>query len=168
MPAPLDRARVRRHLQSLNLRELFINELGWDHGGEDLKVTVAGRTFVLEAVAHKRGLVAYRYLGDSDAALPGHPVRQKIERVVAGRVREHLVVYATSDPNTQYWQWVKREAGRPDRTRSRRTGGRRSGGGSICARRRSPSVRRDGETQRRRAAGGGVGGCRPSAGHEGG
>ena len=127
MPPPLDRARVSRHLQSLELRELFIGELGWDHGGEDLEVTVAGRTFALEAIAHKRGLVAYRYVADSDDAFPDHPVRQKIERAVAGSVREHLVVYATSDRNTQCWQWVKREAGRPDRTRTHIYSGGQSG-----------------------------------------
>ena len=78
MPPPLDRARVSRHLQSLDLRELFIGELGWDHGGADLEVTAAGRTFALEAIAHKRGLVAYRYVADSDDGFPDHPVRQKI------------------------------------------------------------------------------------------
>ena len=127
MPTPLDRDRVSRHLQSLNLRELFIGELGWDHGGEDPEVKVAGRTFALEAVAHKRGLVVYRYLADSDDAFPGHPVRQKIERAVAGSVREHLVVYATSDRSTQCWQWVKREAGRPDLTRTHIYGKGQSG-----------------------------------------
>ena len=71
--------------------------------------------------------MAYRYLADSDAAFPDHPVRQKIERAVAGSVREHLVVYATSDRNTQCWQWVKREAGRPDRTRTHIYSGGQSG-----------------------------------------
>ena len=127
MPASLDRARVGRLLQSLDLRELFIGELGWDHGGADLEVTAAGRTFALEAIAHKRGLVAYRYVADSDGAFPSHPVRQKIERAVAGSVREHLVVYATRDRNTQCWQWVKRETGRPDRTHTHIYSGGQSG-----------------------------------------
>ena len=127
MPVSLDRDRVSRLLQSLDLRELFIGELGWDHGGADLEVTAAGRTFALEAIAHKRGLVAYQYVADSDDAFPDHPVRQKIERAVAGSVREHLVVYATSDRNTQCWQWVKREAGRPDRTRTHIYSGGQSG-----------------------------------------
>ena len=118
MPTSLNRDRVSRLLRSLGLRELFIAELGWDHGGADLDVTVADHTFALEAIAHKRGLVVYRYVADSDDAFPDHPLRQKIERAVATTVREHLIVYATSDRNTQCWQWVKREAGRPDRTRT--------------------------------------------------
>ena len=118
MPAFLDRDSVRRLLECLDLRALFIGALGWDHGGTDIASAVAGRTFVLEAIAHKRGLVAYQCVADSDDAFPDHPTRQKIERSVARTVREHLIVYATNDRSTQCWQWVKREAGRPDRTRT--------------------------------------------------
>ena len=118
MPVPLDRARVRRQLERLDLRALFIDELGWDHGGADIEVEVAERTFALEAVAQKRSFVVYRYVADSDDAFPNQPTRQKIERVVARSVREHLIVYVTGDRDTQCWQWVKREPGRPDRVRT--------------------------------------------------
>ena len=118
MLASLDRDSVRQNLDSLDLRALFIGALGWDHGGTDIEAVVVGRTFVLGAIAHKRGLVAYQYVADSDDAFPDHPTRHKIERSVAKTVREHLIVYATKDGNTQCWQWVKREAGRPERTRT--------------------------------------------------
>ena len=127
MLTSLDRDSAKRHLQSLDLRALFIGELGWDHGGTDIEATVLGRTFVLEAIAHKRGLVAYQYLAVSDEAFPDHPTRQKIERAVAGTVREHLIVFVTSDRNTHCWQWVFREAGRPDRTRTHIYSGSQSG-----------------------------------------
>ena len=118
MPARFDRNAVRSHLEHFALQSLFINELGWDHGGIDAEATVGDRTFALHAVAHKRGLVAYQCVADSAATFPDHPTRQKIERIVAKTVREHLIVYATHDRNAQCWQWVKREPGRPDRTRT--------------------------------------------------
>ena len=118
MPARFDRNAVRSHLEHFALRALFINELGWDHGGADAEATVGDRTFALHAIAHKRGMVVYQYVAESVAAFPNHPTRQKIERIVARTVREHLIVYATHDLNTQYWQWVKREPGRPDLTRT--------------------------------------------------
>jgi hypothetical protein len=127
MPAPLDRDRVRRQLETLELRSLFIDDLGWDHGGADITAVVAGRTFLLEPLAQKRGFVAYRCLADSDDAFPDHPTRQKIERCVTRIVREHLVVYVASDRNTHYWQWVNRQAGRPDRTRTHTYNGGQSG-----------------------------------------
>ena len=118
MPASLDRNTVRHRLESGDLRALFIEDLGWDHGGADVKATIAGRTFVLEAVAHKRGMVAYRHAADPEQAFPDHPTRQKIEKTVAKTVHEHLIVYAAHDGDAQYWQWVKREPGRPAQIRT--------------------------------------------------
>ena len=117
MPTHLDRSRARRCLEVFDLKTLFIDELGWDRGGTDSEATVASRTYVLEAIAHKRGLVAYRYVADSDDTFPDYLTRQKIEKSVAKTVREHLIVYVSHGGNVQYWQWVKREPGRPDRLR---------------------------------------------------
>ena len=117
MPFALDRSKVRMHLRNFDLGPLFIEELGWDHGGGDTEVAIADRSFALKAVAHKRGMVAYQYVADSDTAFPEHPTRQKIERAVAKFVHEHVIVYATHDKTAQYWQWVKRDPGQPDRSR---------------------------------------------------
>ena len=117
MATTLDRARTREYLENFDLCSLFLDELGWDHGGTDTEAKVAERTFLLQAVAHKRGMVVYQYIAEEEGSFPDHPTRQKIEKVVAKTVREHLVVYATHDRSSLYWQWVKREPGRPDRTR---------------------------------------------------
>ena len=117
MPTTFDRDKIRKHLENFDLCSLFIEELGWDHGGTTIEAAIADRTFVLEAIAQKRGMVIYQYVADSDDAFPDHPTRQKIEKTVAKTVREHLIVYAAHDGSTLYWQWVKREAGQPDRSR---------------------------------------------------
>ncbi len=117
MPTHLDRTRARQCLATFDLKTLFIEELGWDRGGVNTEATVAGRTYALEAIAHKRGLVAYQYVADSDDTFPDYLTRQKIEKSVAKTVREHLIVYVSHGRNVQYWQWVKREPARPDRLR---------------------------------------------------
>ena len=117
MPTRLDRARVRKHLVDFTLQALFVEELGWDHGGEDLEVPVADATFALQAIAQKRGMVVYQYRAKSVSAFPDQPTRQKIERVVTKAVHEHLIIYATHNTDTQVWQWVKREPGQPARLR---------------------------------------------------
>ena len=117
MPTTLNRESVREHLENFDLQPLFIEELGWDHGGTDTEVTVAGISFALQAIAQKRGMVAYQYTAESDDAFPDYPTCQKIEKTVAKNVREHIIIYATHDGNTQRWQWVKREPGQPDRSR---------------------------------------------------
>ena len=117
MATALNRGKIKNHLQDFTLQALFIEELGWDHGGEDLDVPVAGKTFSLPAIAQKRGMVVYQYRADSVDAFPDHPTRQKIERVVTKTVHEHLIIYATHDNDAQVWQWIKREPGQSDRSR---------------------------------------------------
>ena len=118
MSSILDRKRVRTYLEEFDLRALFIEELGWDHGGADTVIEVGEQSFALDAVAHKRGMVAYQCVADSEMTFPDHSTRMKIEKAVAKEVHEHIIVYATHDRKEQSWQWVKRELGRPDRQRS--------------------------------------------------
>ena len=117
MATTLNRSKLRHCLDTFALEPLFIEELGWDHGGIDIEAVVADRAFPLAAVAHKRGMVAYQYVAASDDAFPDYPIRQQIERTVARSVREHLIVYASADQSALYWQWVKREPGRPEQSR---------------------------------------------------
>ena len=116
MPTPLDRARVKQHLDNFELRLLFTQELGWDLGGSDTEVTVNDRAYPLQAIAHKRGFVVYLYLAQPGADFPDHPTRQKIERSLAKQVREHLIIFCPHDRSAQNWLWVKREPGRTDRS----------------------------------------------------
>ncbi len=118
MSSILNRKRVRTYLDKFNLRALFIEELGWDHGGVDTVIDVGERSFTLKAIAHKRGMVAYQHVSGDETTIPEYSNRRKIEKAVAKQVREHIIVYATHDKGEQSWQWVKREPGRPDRQRS--------------------------------------------------
>ena len=106
-----------KYLDEFTLQPLFIDELGWDHGGRDIEISVADKIFVLEAIAQKRGMVAYQYVAESVDTFPDYPTRQKIEKAVTKNVREHLIVYAPVEQETHYWQWVKRQPGQSDRTR---------------------------------------------------
>ena len=117
MATTLNRLKLRDCLQTFDLQSLFIEELGWDHGGEDTEAVVGGRRFPLKAVAHKRGMVAYYFVAASEQTFPDYPTRQKIERTVAKSVREHIIVYAPADKSALYWQWVKREPRRPEQSR---------------------------------------------------
>lgn len=110
----IDRARVREVLDSFDIKRLFIEELGWDHPpSERLSVMVDGVTYCLEPIAQKRGMVVYRFDAASDDALPDHPTRQKLERLVARAAHEHIIIYVDAKRTTQVWQWVRREPGRP-------------------------------------------------------
>lgn len=109
----LDRERARRCLQAADLETLFIEELGWDHQQGQLSVTVDGATYTLSAIAEKRGLIAYRCDLPAGQDLPGRPARIKIERQVAKRARQHLIVFLRADGESQVWQWARRDPGQP-------------------------------------------------------
>ena len=64
-PPPLDRKTVRLLLEMFDLQTLFIEELGWDRGGTNQNIEVGNRIFLLQAVAQKRGFVAYECVSES-------------------------------------------------------------------------------------------------------
>ena len=100
---PLDRRTIRRLLDGFDLKTLFIEELGWDDGGNDTTVAIGDKTFALEAIAHKRGFVAYQCVSGR-TRLPDYATRQKIDRILAKETHEHLIVFSTTNHSTQYWQ----------------------------------------------------------------
>ncbi len=109
----LNTSAVRRYLKEGNFPDLFIEELGWDHHSAVLSVAVDGKEHTLQAIAEKRGLVAYLCPTSAGERLPEYAIRRKIEQQVAKTVREHVIVFIDSDKTTQIWQWVKREPGKP-------------------------------------------------------
>jgi hypothetical protein len=104
---------AKRLLKTFDFRALFIEELGWDHHASTLRVTVDDQLYTLNAIANKRGMVAYLCTPASDGRLPDYPTRRKIEMQTARMVHEHLIIYTDAEKTTQVWQWVKRELGKP-------------------------------------------------------
>ena len=107
------RARARQLLADGDLRRLFIDALGWDHYTTPVDITIDGSFLTLSALAHKRGMVAYRYTTPSAQPLPNYALRRKIEHQVAKAVHEHLIIFTDAANHTQIWQWVKHEPGKP-------------------------------------------------------
>jgi len=110
---PLNTTRARQLLAKGDLHALFIEELGWDRYSTVLEVTVGGSRLTLQALAQKRGMVAYECPAPAGRHLPDYLQRRKIEHQVAKSSHEHLIVFADAANETQIWQWVKREPGKP-------------------------------------------------------
>lgn len=109
----LDTARVRRHLKDFDFETLFIEDLGWNHYDTSISVPVDAETITLDAVAEKCGMAVFCCPPLNDGRIPDHATRLKIERQVAKSVFQHIIVYFDEGRTTQYWQWVKRETGKP-------------------------------------------------------
>ena len=110
---PLNSTRCSQLLREFNLNSLFIDELGWDTHRASLEIQLDGQPQKLQAVAQKRGMVAYHCPMPAGTAFPEYAARRKIERQVAKAVHEHLIVFTDAAQTMQIWQWVKREPGKP-------------------------------------------------------
>lgn len=87
-------ARLQKHLRSAEFRELFVDELGWDHhAAEPIRVAVDGTVHVLTVVAEKRGFVVYQCSPASDGRIPGYATRQKVERQALKAAFEHVIIF---------------------------------------------------------------------------
>ncbi|MCA8919857.1 MAG: hypothetical protein KDB32_12325, partial [Planctomycetes bacterium] len=112
MPVNMDN--LRGAIRDFDIKRILIRELGWDQCRiAPLPVTVDGKTWTLNAVAQKRGLVVFQCDPGEDGRLPDFASRNQIERKVAKTAYEHMVVYVDAAKSAQVWQWSKKEAGKP-------------------------------------------------------
>lgn len=102
------------HLKQFRFKNLF-NELGWDYPAQQQPYAVAiGTTdWLLDVVAHKRGVQVLHCRPGPQGELPDYATRQKIERKITREVREHLIVFTNIAQTVQVWQWVNRSSGKP-------------------------------------------------------
>jgi hypothetical protein len=113
-----DVVRARQYLHDFDFKKLFVEVLGWDYHRLQLPpIQVDGIAYTLNALVEKRGLVTFICDPDPQGRIPGYAVRRKIEKKVAKSVHEHFIIYIDAGRTTQTWQWVKREAGKPDACR---------------------------------------------------
>src|SRR5437879_2550944 len=110
---PIDRKAVQDRLKKFDFSGLFTQELGWDWHTTNLTISVDGQPLTLNAVAHKRGMVAYHCPAPTGVRIPEYPFRRKIEHQVMKSAHEHLIIFTDSEQTTQIWQWVKREHSKP-------------------------------------------------------
>lgn len=116
MSSVLDIHSVKRLLATKDLQTLFVDHLGWNNGGTRQQVVLDGHLFSLLPIAQKCGMVAYECNVGEDEAIPDYQMRQKISRQATRTQREHLIMFSTSNGDEMYWQWVKTQYGRPNKT----------------------------------------------------
>ncbi|MBY5672286.1 site-specific DNA-methyltransferase (adenine-specific) [Rhizobium leguminosarum] len=107
----IDKSRATVQLKAFDFSKLFIEELGWDRptSRQPEIVGADGQSFNLKPVADKRGVRIFHC-----EVVPDRNVRQRIEREIAKRTFEHLIIFTDAARSRQIWQWVAREKGKPD------------------------------------------------------
>lgn len=100
-------------LCAFDFRGLFVDELGWDRYESSSQLEVAEREFRLEAIAEKRGMVAWLCKTTDGLPIPDNATRRKIDKHVGKITLEHLIIFADARQQEQIWSWARREPGRP-------------------------------------------------------
>ena len=123
---------TRRYLQESDFQPLFIEELGWDYHTQTLNIPIDETEYQLIAIAEKRGMVVFECpVTVADGHIPDYAIRRKIHKQVEKSVHEHFIIYTDADKNTQIWQWVKRQQGKPDACREHRYDSNAQSGESL-------------------------------------
>ena len=112
-PPLINRAQATQYLRTFQLRQLFLEELGWDKSADTLTKTLAGTTYTFQAFAEKRSIVVFRC-----DCIPDYPTRLKLDRLISKDKREHLIVFADQSRGRQIWQWTRSGHGKTHAVRN--------------------------------------------------
>jgi len=95
---------IRKHLRDHALRELFIDELGWDRVAVQFEMSLETEVFSFEALASKRGLMALS-CSVHRTILANRGLLRQLQRLLSRRYHEHVVIFHSDEPAKQVWQW---------------------------------------------------------------
>ncbi|TLD40073.1 MAG: hypothetical protein JETT_3660 [Candidatus Jettenia ecosi] len=99
-------------IKTFQFKELF-NELGWDSVRKKEQIAVENELYTLEAVAEKKGFVAFVCSPENNGKMPDYHIRKKIDSAVTKLYFEHLIIFCDFSQKHQIWQLVIREQGKP-------------------------------------------------------
>jgi hypothetical protein len=110
---PLNIQRARNLLQDFEFGRLFIEELGWSPPGNRRPTTaqLAEMTYTSSPIAELSGIGVF-CITTQDGSVPDAKTRAAIQKRIAERCYENLLVFTDSERTQSLWYWVKREAGK--------------------------------------------------------
>ena len=96
-----------KRLQTHDFRELFIEELGWDHADNCIEFEISQRPIKYQVIAHKRGFAVLVGKQHRTVLADRHFLR-RIQKQIARVHHEHIVIHFSDNPFKQVWQWAIR------------------------------------------------------------
>ena len=104
---------VRALLNRFEFTKLFVEELGWDRHNAELSVSIGEKSFLLKAVAEKRGMAVWACRSADPQRIPDRATRKLIQRQVAKTTLENVIIFTDGGHLEQVWSWSRREPGKP-------------------------------------------------------
>jgi hypothetical protein len=104
---------LRKHLDSFDFRNLFVEELGWSRPLERQKASIEVGESELERlqIAQLSGVVVFE-LTSQDGAIPDVKTRRSIHTEISKSYHENLLIFVDRERTQSLWYWIKREGGK--------------------------------------------------------
>jgi Eco57I restriction-modification methylase len=108
----LDVPHTRELLQGFEFGKLFTEQLGWSQPKQPrpVRLSVEGADFELREIAQLGAAVLE--VEAADGAIPDSRTRAAVQREVAKRHHENLLIFVDRQRRESLWQWAKREGTR--------------------------------------------------------
>lgn len=100
--------RIRDALQTFNLKNLFVDELGWSNPktNRTLEITVNNEQWPCKVIAELSGVSIFVV-----ESIPNKKIREEIQKQLSNTAYENLVIFLDRplEPTQSLWMWVKRD-----------------------------------------------------------
>ncbi|GAC1381026.1 MAG: hypothetical protein NVSMB33_07490 [Ktedonobacteraceae bacterium] len=110
----LDIKHTRDHLQTLDYKSLFIEDLGWSRPAQAKPLTIVlphtTDAFTLQEIAQLSGVAILEIQPQvQDGKIPDANSRRKLDDEVSRLYHEHLLIFLDGERTQSLWYYVKRE-----------------------------------------------------------
>lgn len=102
--------KARQVLQNFQFGNLFVEELGWNQPGFTRSYTLEEQNipYTFRPIAELSGVMAFEVTA-VNGSIPDGKVREALQRQIAARHHENLLIFLDGDRRQTVWFWVKRD-----------------------------------------------------------
>jgi len=103
---------TRDHLQTLDYKTLFIEDLGWSRPSllKPITVPIHNTTYTLGEIAELAGVTVFEVqTSAANGKIPDANTRKAIHKEISRSYLENLLIFLDADNTQSLWYWVKRD-----------------------------------------------------------
>ncbi len=108
----LDIKSTRDHLQTLDYKTLFVDDLGWSRPSllKPLPIVVHNTMYILGEIAELAGVAVFEVrTSAANGKIPDAITRKAIHKEISHSYLENLLIFLDADNTQSLWYWVKRD-----------------------------------------------------------
>lgn len=103
--------KARQALQNFQLGHLFVEELGWNQPNSTRRFTIEEQNslYTFQPIAELAGVLVFEVMAAGNGPIPDAKTRDVLQKQIAGRHHENLLIFLDGERRQTVWLWVKRD-----------------------------------------------------------